>query len=235
MLPIIGITCATKEQDTRRFYRLRDTYLKAVTIAGGAPIILPLGTDDLCVAIAPHLDGLILSGGPDIPPDVLGIAPQPGARYMTDDRWRSECLWFAASLARRIPVLGICLGMQVMNVAAGGTLINDIPTEYPTAEPHYASDDNCNHPICIQQETILANLVSGATATVRSAHHQAIDQLGEGFQSTAWTGDGLIEAIEYTEGWIVGVQWHPERALHQPDWLLTGFINACAAHLNEDE
>jgi gamma-glutamyl-gamma-aminobutyrate hydrolase PuuD len=147
------------------------------------------------------------------------------------DRWRSECLWLKTAEKLRVPVLGICLGMQVINVAAGGTLIQDIPSQRPNSQAHTGPGIGCQHEINVVEGTLLAKMAPSPVMSVTSSHHQAVDKLANGYRVSATAPDGVIEAIEAASGpCIVGVQWHPERCLDQPNWALKSFVKMCGEH-----
>jgi len=232
--PIIGITAGILlgpegEHDISSCYRLRLSYMEAFDRAGAAAVLLPEARHG-CDDILPRLDGLVLSGGRDIPPEQLGVAPHPACNYMPELRWESECAWLDRARAAGIPVLGICLGMQVINVCNGGTLIQDLPSQYPDAITHSAPDRMHQHDIRIEPGSRLATFTPAPAVAVTSAHHQAIDAVAPGFKVTAVSEDRVIEAIESVrDEFLVGVQWHPERCLDQPNWLLQGFVRCCAA------
>ena len=231
MRPLIGITGAlrlrTIDGIQKNKVSLRTEYTEAVIAAGGAPIVLPLATDESARATMSRLDGLILSGGTDIPGECFGAAPHPSCQYMPAERWLSECLWLRTAQELGVLVLGICLGMQVINIASGGTLIQDLPTERPDAQPHERQGIGHQHEVIVEERSWLSAVAPSLTVTVTSAHHQAVDRLANGYRITGRTDDGMIEAIEHEgDPFVIGVQWHPERCLDQPNWLLEGFVKA---------
>jgi gamma-glutamyl-gamma-aminobutyrate hydrolase PuuD len=230
--PVIGITSnlrLEKEQDSpNNAHTLRTKYAEMIAAAGGATVILPIAAEEVAQETLARLDGLILSGGADIPPEFFGAQPHPRCHYMPLERWRSEGLWLETAQKLQAPVLGICLGMQVMNVAAGGTLIQDLPSERPGARPHTGPGIGCQHEIRIEPGSRLAAMAPSSTVTITSSHHQAVDQLGENYHAVATAEDGIVEAVEAVgDGLLLGVQWHPERCLDQPNWLLQGFVDWC--------
>jgi putative glutamine amidotransferase len=232
MRPLIGITGNTVVEpgkDPRNGKQtLGVSYMDTMAAAGGAPVILPMASEEIAPETLARLDGLVLSGGADIPPQFFGAQPHPKCHYMSLERWHSECLWLRTAQRIHVPVLGICLGMQVMNVAAGGTLIQDISSERPGSQLHDAAQD-VPHEITIVEGSKLAALAPALRVTVASSHHQAVDRIGVGYRAAATTADGIVEAIEWTNGgFLLGVQWHPERCLDQPNWVLRGFVNVCA-------
>ena len=238
MRPSIGITPSVSVDSEDERFRTRlvlnTAYLDAIQAVGGAAVILPVATDEIASEILDRLDGLILSGGGDIPPQFFGGTSNPKCHYIPEERWRSECLWLRKAQEAQVPVLGICLGIQVITVAAGGTLIQDIPSEYPRAITHDAPGHMQQHPVNIEAGSQLASMAPSLTVIVTSAHHQAVNAAARGYRVVAKAPDGLIEAIERDgPAFVLGVQWHPERCLDQPNWLLRGFVRRCARHTRQ--
>lgn len=231
--PVIGITSdfVTDSLGGRPWnsVTLLCQYTDAVALAGGLPLILPLANPDNVMDYLDRLDGLLLSGGvADIPADVLGEEPHPTTTPISKLRWDSECLWLKTALAMDKPVLGVCLGMQIMNVIAGGTIVQDIPSQWPGAGPHTDASRSYPHEIEVLPETLLAAMAPSSRVSVTSAHHQAITNVPAPYQISAKTDDGVVEAIENpAKKFVAGVQWHPERNTQQPDWLLCGFVRHC--------
>ena len=184
-------------------------YLDKVLAAGGTPVILP-AVPGIAGAL-PRLDGLLLVGGGDLDPNRYGAVPHPRNTPVNPARDDAELSLLREALAQRLPILGICRGLQLLNVALGGTLHQHVPDvvghdHHATAEGVFARHDVHLHPRCT-----LSRALNRTTLDVPSLHHQAIDQLGTGLTACAWSDDGLIEAAEL-EGhpFAVGVQWHPE-------------------------
>ncbi len=229
MRPLIGITSSLETSENAGLSSSRSTlkvqYAEAIAAVGGVTVILPLATAATASDTMSRLDGMILSGGPDIPAEAFGAAPHLACHYMCSERWASDCTWLRAAIELHVPVLGICLGMQEINVASGGSLIQDLPTERPGSQQHAGSGIGCQHEVLIEPDSWLASVAPSLTMTVTSAHHQAIARLAEGFCISAKAQDGVIETIEKSAPeFVVGVQWHPERCLDQPNWLLAGFV-----------
>lgn len=235
--PLIGITTNLPRDEVAcpAAYRLNRSYADAFALAGAAPVMLPYARRDraeVCSAIMKRLDGLVLSGGADIPAVALGEPEHPASRYMTRDRWESESLWFQTAQAMARPVLGICLGMQIIQVVAGGRLIQDIASCMSDALEHKALDAGRDreHDVEIVPNTRVAGMSSSERRVVASAHHQAIADVAPGYRVAARALDGIAEAIETEmEPLTLGVQWHPERNREQPDWLIVGFVAYCRA------
>jgi putative glutamine amidotransferase len=212
--PFIGITMR-HELETERFYLARQ-YGEAVAAAGGVPVHIPLIPDpELIGAVVGRLDGVLLPGSAsDVDPLRYGREPHARLGPVHPLKDETDLLVLKEAEARRLPLLAICFGMQVWNVYRGGSLIQDIASEVPQAHKHEqgAPRERPSHHIRIGQESLLAGLAGEAGALVNSHHHQALGQIGEGLQASAWSTDGLVEAVEEMgEGrWSLGVQWHPE-------------------------
>ncbi len=213
----------------------------ALRRAGALPVLLPVpdpaAATDEAATLAPRLDGLVLQGGSDLAPERWGeVARRPA---WAGDPWRDafEFALFAAIRARGRPVLGICRGMQLINVACGGTLLQDLAEAARDAALHDAPEayDQHRHPVRLAADGLLARRHGTVAATVSSAHHQAVDRLGEGLVAEAWADDGTVEALRGVDGpWLVGVQWHPEfhpapGAALPGDTLLQAFVEAARA------
>ena len=212
--PLVGIT-TRHELETERFYIAR-YYSEAVEAAGGIPVHLPLIPKPSYVeALVGRLDAILLPGSAsDVDPLLYGREPHAKLGSVHPLRDRTDLLVLKTAEERRIPLLAICFGMQVWNVFRGGTLIQDIVAEVASALKHEqgAPRDRHSHSLKLLPESVLGRLACAESARVNSHHHQAVDEIGRGLRATAWSADGIVEAIEDTdEGrWAVGVQWHPE-------------------------
>jgi len=212
--PFIGITMR-HELETERFYLARH-YGEAVAGAGGVPVHIPLIPDpELIKAFVERLDGVLLPGSAsDVDPLRYGREPHTKLGQVHPLKDETDLLVLKEVEERRLPLLAICFGMQVWNVQRGGSLIQDIVSEVPKAHKHEqgAPRERHSHHINIKPESLLATLSGEVSELVNSHHHQALEQLGEGLKVSAWSPDGLVEAVEDTrEGrWALGVQWHPE-------------------------
>ena len=197
---------------------LRLTYTQAVQEAGGLAVVLPAhGFVDDAEALADRLDGLIFSGGPDMDPGTYGQAPHPRLGPDVDrvsDEY--ELAMHAVAAERDLPVLGICRGMQALNVARGGTLHQHLPDR--TALEHnqgHASYEPA-HPVSVAGGSLLRRLTGAAALEVNSYHHQAVDRLGDGLRACALAEDGTVEAVwDPAARFCLGVQWHPEVLTHR--------------------
>lgn len=210
--PIIGIGSDVQSppgQRERAFMYL--TYVEALRKAGAVPVLIPPQPEN-AAQLLDELDGVVLAGGFDCDPVAYGEAPHPTLDPM-DPRRQSNDLGLAR-LAREkgVPTLGICLGLQVMNVAAGGTLVQDIDSAIETEIRHASEPENRGrHDVIIEQGTKLGGILRELELNVNSSHHQAVGRVGEGLRVTAHAPDGVIEGLEDPRHpFYVGVQWHPE-------------------------
>ena len=215
--PLIGITCSQKSishQRTDSF--LHDEYSEAVALAGGLPLLIPVSfpVKDLPTLLS-RLDGVLLSGGGDIAPALSGNENDPYSSHISASRDALELKIVEIAVTRDLPLLGICRGCQILNVALGGSLYTDIDAQYPTSIRHSQSAARSPaylaHEVKIMPDSVLASILKQPTLPVNSRHHQAVRQLAPGFLVTAQASDGLIEAIEFAgKRFCLGVQWHPE-------------------------
>ena len=211
------------------------SYIRCLEVAGAAPLIIPLLHDEGALrAIYTTLDGLLLAGGGDVDPRFYGEEPHPKLGDVDPERDRVELLLLRWAFEDDLPVLAICRGIQMLNVAAGGTLYQDIAAQCPWAVRHnyYRSwpRDHRAHQVGIERGTRLFHLLGTPRVAVNSMHHQAVKDLAPGFQVSARAEDGLIEGIESLEhSFMLGVQWHPEVLAHQDpvmQRLFDGFVEA---------
>jgi putative glutamine amidotransferase len=212
--PLIGITMRL-DISTRRFYLGRD-YCEAVYAAGGLPIHIPLITDGEHIeSIVSYLDGVLLPGcDTDPDPALYGEDPHPNLGKVIPEKDATDLRVIAEAEKRNIPIFGICYGMQILNVARGGSLIQDIPSLVENAINHQQGipRERNSHRIRIENGSLVREL-SGTVESVmvNSHHHQAVKDLGKDLEVTSRTSDGIAESIEDATGKpIFGVQWHPE-------------------------
>lgn len=208
MKPVIGISCSFDNQE--KWSYLRHTYVDSVVRAGGTPLILPsLDEEELIGDYIRLCDGFLLSGGGDLDPVYWGAEPHPRLGEVDPVRDAFEMNLTRRTLIEDKPALFICRGIQVLNVAAGGSLIQNIKSDimHRQKAPRYHP---C-HDISISNGSLLHSICEQETARVNSFHHQAIGDLGHGLVVTAQARDGIIEAVEIPgHKFLVGVQWHPE-------------------------
>lgn len=212
--PRIGITMRI-ELETNRFYLGRD-YSEAVEAAGGMPVHISLiPRADYIAKVLDHLDGILLPGS-DSDVDPLRYGSEPHARLgsVHPIKDATDALVLEEIEKRKMPLLAICFGMQILNVSRGGTLIQDIPSQLPEAIKHQQGvpRDRRSHRVRLLEGSTLAGLSTEKSALVNSHHHQAIERVGDNLVATAWTADGLVEALEdpRDDRFALGVQWHPE-------------------------
>jgi putative glutamine amidotransferase len=190
-------------------------YVRALLAAGGVPLILsPLMGASLAGSALDGCDGLLLTGGEDIHPSWYGADPSPLLSPPSRERDLFELALFAVARQRELPILGVCRGIQLINVALGGTLFQDLASERPGPVEHRPSEprDSRSHVVRLEPGSRAAQALDVTSFTVNSSHHQAIRDLAPGLVASGWTNDGLIEAVESASGapWILAVQWHPE-------------------------
>jgi putative glutamine amidotransferase len=219
MAPVIGITASIDHRSPvfGETYTLVRKYAEGVLQAGGVPLIVPHNlNEDALRAMLDRLDGVVLSGGGDIDPVVFGEAAHPATSEIESDRDRVELTLARWLVERDVPFLAICRGIQVLNVALGGSLLQDIPSQVPAALPHSfdrktTPRDYLAHPVKIDPQSQLAQIMQLASAQTNSWHHQSIKQAADGLRVTAVAPDGVIEAVEVPgRRYAIGVQWHPE-------------------------
>lgn len=210
--PIIGIgSDVTQKKGERERAFAYGSYIESLRRAGAVPVVIPPQPEN-AAAIGEGLDGILLAGGDDCDPTVYGEQPHPTVEAMDSRRQSNDLALARVARERGIPTLGICLGVQVMNVAAGGTLIQDIDSELRTDIEHASEpSDRHRHDVLVEQGTRLAGILGEQDLNVNSSHHQAIRRVGEGLRVTAHAPDGIIEGLEDpSHPFYVGVQWHPE-------------------------
>ncbi|HAE38992.1 MAG TPA: hypothetical protein DCG57_10195 [Candidatus Riflebacteria bacterium] len=207
--PLIGITPSFSNNSIQ----LNNDYVDAVQRNGGIAIILaPTEDENTIDAYIRMLDGAVFSGGPDIPPDFYGQQPHPTSQIMEKARFEFESRFIKRFLDAGKPALGICLGMQFSNVCRGGTLIQDIPELVSKKVTHRDGTMYTNlHPIAVAPGSLLEQVLQTRSTRVISRHHQAAGKIGSGLTPVARSSDGIVEALERTDG-VFGlfVQWHPE-------------------------
>ena len=222
-MPRVAVTSCLRPAD----------YDAAVRKAGAEPWVPVIGADEPDDVLA-RVDGLLLTGGDDIDPSLFGALPHPTYEPSEAGRDAFEIALVRRALASRVPILAICRGLQVLNVATGGTLIQDIPSLYPTRVNHASTPPTAMaHDVAIEPGSRLHEILGapdGRRVMVNSRHHQAVDVLGEGLVVTALASDGIVEGVEGTgPAFCVGVQWHPE-SFHRTrefDGIFAAFIAAC--------
>lgn len=220
MRPLIGITCSTQvgndpSRPGMKRFGVPSYYVTRLEEAGGLPMLLPVVPPEQAAGYVARMDGLLLSGGVDVDPHAYGSLPHPRLGEVDPARDAFELALVRAARTAGLPILGICRGMQLVNVAFGGTLIQDIPSQVAGAHQHeqVTTDiEQASHEALLEPDTDLHGIVGAGTLRVNSFHHQGVDRVAEGFHVTARARDGVIEAMERRGGaFFQCVQWHPER------------------------
>jgi putative glutamine amidotransferase len=220
MRPLIGIPCRSiRDGDHNLRFGMLATYTRAVDLAGGAPVLIPLQlSEETCRSILARLDGLLLAGGADVDPKEFGQEVLPACGEIDAARDSVELSLTRWALAASQPVFGICRGIQVMNVAAGGSLYQDIASQLKTDlkhDYHAPEAQVLAHTVEIAPASRVARSMGTTRVQVNSLHHQALKDIAPGLRVVARAPDGIVEAVEGADGrgFVVGVQFHPE-------WLL---------------
>jgi putative glutamine amidotransferase len=210
--PLIGIGAdvlvSSGERDRAFVFA---AYVEALRRAGAVPVLIPPQPEN-ATSLMDDLDGLVLAGGEDCDPAVYGQRRHPSVEPMDPRRQSNDLALARAAREHGLPTLGICLGMQVMNVAAGGTLIQDIDSAIDTRITHASEPcDRARHEVAIEPATRTGRILGERELSVNSSHHQAVGEIAKGFVLTAQAPDGVIEGIEDPQHpFYLGVQWHPE-------------------------
>ena len=214
MRPVIGITAYYSDDVKWGVWELPATiipfsYVRAVEHAGGRPLVVP-ATDTGVDETLDALDGLILSGGPDLDPSLYGAETHPETDGVRPERDRAELALLEGALARDMPVLAVCRGMEVLNVSRGGDLVQHLPDVLGDDRHKHTPGAFADHDVELARGTRLERLL-GDRAPVKSHHHQGVGRLGRGLVEVGWAEDGTVEAIEdRTHRFALGVLWHPE-------------------------
>ena len=238
--PLIGVSGSINAKETEHF--LLRSYFSALVAAGSIPVMLSPDMDDAMIdSCLGRLDGLFLAGGNDLSPELFGAEPVEELGEINPLRDQLEMRLIPKAFSMGMPVLGICRGVQSMNVAMGGTLWQDLPSQYrtpeglpPIAHRQTRPDYYPSHSISIQPGSRIHNLLGCDELRVNSFHHQAVRSAAPGLNVSAHASDGVIEAIEHPEHpFFIGVQWHPERYYDRAKEALTlfsGFVHAASVH-----
>jgi putative glutamine amidotransferase len=217
--PIIGVTLNFEEGK----YNLNSPYIQSIIQAGGIPVGLPyVGEQDVGEVLGP-VDGLLLTGGGDINPLLFGEEPHPKLGSVLTQRDVSEIALTKAALQKKIPIFGVCRGLQILNVAFGGTIYQDLYSQAPNRDhllkhAQKSPRDETSHLVHIKEDTKLRKLLQQSRIEVNSFHHQAINRMADDLVVCGMSSDGVIEAIEHPKhSFCIGVQWHPEELVMVKD------------------
>ena len=232
--PLIGLTCSTQSlKDWSSLYTGRPAdfvvrdYSRAVETAGGLPVLIPVPQDPQTgLDTLTRLDGLLVTGGDDVHPRCYGEEPRPGLGEVDYQRDLAEIALVRSALDLGLPVLGICRGLQLINVACGGTLYQDIFSQKPDCQGHRQSAprDINTHTVQVLEPSRLHDILGRTSVWVNSRHHQAVRDPAPGFIPSALAADGLIEALEKQDHpFLLAVQWHPEGTWSHDDSSLKLF------------
>jgi putative glutamine amidotransferase len=221
-VPLVAITATTEVIRGVPRVRVNQAYTDALLAAGLIPVIVPPVADEEALdRVLEGVDGLVLSGGEDVAPRHYGAAPHRTVTDIYESRDSCELTLVRLAAERRVPTLAICRGIQVVNVALGGTLVQDIPSERPSAIGHDAAPRRTErvHGVTVEAGSRLAEALGSTSITANSLHHQSIARVASGLSVTAQAEDGIVEGVEPTAGewWMLGVQWHPEELTGTPE------------------
>jgi putative glutamine amidotransferase len=229
MTKVVAVTATRRVDGGRERVALNSAYVRALVAVGLVPLIASSLLDpDRAPTLLDRVDGLLLTGGEDVDPAYYQTAPHPKIGSTDPQRDAVELALIAGARERRLPLLGICRGIQIVNVAFGGTLFQDLASEHPTAIDH--ADEKRYHGVRLEPRSLVHRTVGTLSASVNSRHHQAVRQLAPGLAASAWAEDGVIEAVEAANGspsWMLAVQWHPEDETERA--LFQGFADALGA------
>jgi putative glutamine amidotransferase len=235
-IPVVAIT-ATSEiiRDALRV-RVNAAYVRAVEQAGLTPLVVPPLADPgrEAGAVLGRVDGLLLTGGEDVAPARYGASPHPALGAVHEGRDATELALVAEARRRDMPVLAICRGIQLLNVALGGTLVQDIAAQRPSEVAHDVADRAARvHAVTVAEGSRLREALGAPRLLVNSLHHQAVDRVAEVLRVTARAEDGLIEGLEAADDgwWALAVQWHPEELVDSADGWDRGLFAAFARRL----
>lgn len=230
--PIVALSATTKEIGGLMRVRLNEAYVNAVRAAGLTPLVLPPLQPSELESVASAVRGVVLTGGEDVDPARYGAERSAMTTDVHDARDTCELALVELAHDRRIPTLAICRGIQLVNVALGGSLIQDIAAECPSDIDHDQSNERTKrvHDVAVDENSKLAAAVGGTRLTVNSSHHQAVARLGSGLRVTAKAPDGIIEGAEWVrdDWWMLAVQWHPEELIRDASAWDRGLFKAFA-------
>ncbi|OOM82086.1 putative glutamine amidotransferasec [Clostridium puniceum] len=228
MKPIIGLALSNRVKSKKIYSVINNDYIKAVQKAGGIPILIPFSDNiENIKEYTNKLQGIIFTGGEDISPLFYNEEPRKEVQCIIEERDRFELELFKEVYEKKIPILGICRGLQLINIALGGNLYQDINSQIPNSyghAPKYTLRSNLYHSVKIEKGSKLFDIFKTEDLKVNSFHHQSIKELGKNLKITANSNDGIVEAIESVdEKFLVAVQWHPENLVEKHGEFLKVF------------
>src|ERR1043166_192822 len=231
---LVALTATAEQAGDSQRVRVNQAYTDAIVAAGLIPIVIPPVPPEHAAAILDSVGGLVLTGGEECDPSCFGADRHPETGTANDARDQCELALAREAAARRLPTLAICRGVQVLNVALGGTLIQDLPSEVGSSVDHDAEGRRHLrlHSVDVSGGSRLGAIVGDRSISTNSFHHQAVDQVGAGLCVVAKSADGVIEGVECSDRgwWAIGVQWHPEELTATPEeWdrrLFAAFADA---------
>ncbi|WP_409290380.1 gamma-glutamyl-gamma-aminobutyrate hydrolase family protein [Peribacillus sp. SCS-37] len=234
--PVIGITCSNFDFNGQNSSVLHYSYAKSVMKAGGVPVILPPADEETAREWADICDGILLSGGEDIDPQLFGEQPHPKLGRIIPERDDTEMAMLPLLREQKKPIFAICRGIQVLNAGLGGTVIQDIESDDRSVMKHHQDASTraaATHSVTVERGSLLHDIVGKEELQVNSFHHQAVRDEAPGLKVSASAQDGIVEALESEDkegGWMLAVQWHPEDMTETSDDMLAlfkAFVDAC--------
>jgi putative glutamine amidotransferase len=239
--PVVAVSATlVREPGAPTRVRTNAAYARALEAAGVTPLVVPPFADVSHAAAALAVcDGLVLTGGEDVDPARYGARRHPALGAVNADRDATELALVEAARANAVPTLAICRGIQLLNVALGGTLVQDLPSERPSRIVHAADTarDRRSHAVAVVEGSRLAQAIGATHIAANSLHHQALDRVATPLRVSATAPDGVVEGIESADAgwWVLGVQWHPEELTRTPEaWdrgLFAAFADAVRARV----
>ena len=224
--PLVGITTDLEDKSNL----IEFAYSKAVEFYGGAPVLIPTVAEasgsDFLTRIVSAIDGLLIPGSRDMDPKFYGESPHPAIKPMSPERTETEFSVLRLALEKDIPVLGICGGMQFINVFCGGSIHQDIKALLPDALCHEGGEV---HVVTVLPDTVFGGFAEEREFEIKSYHHQAVNGVGEGLRVSALAPDGVVEGFESADGRVMGFQWHPElERTRLSELIFTRFLSEAA-------
>jgi putative glutamine amidotransferase len=232
----VAVTAGIRPDGNTSRVRLTAAYVSALESAGLIPLIIPpLSSADAASAVLDSVAGLVLTGGEDVDPARYGEKRHEKVLSVSAARDTTETALIKEAQRRGTPVLAICRGIQILNVALGGTLVQDIASQCETTIEHDESSarNSRTHEVSVEPGSLIAKAMGTEHLTVNSFHHQSVKRVADGMRATAWSPDGIIEGLESTDDdwWVMAVQWHPEEMTESAEPWDRGLFKAFARKL----